>query len=282
MRKDNPRREVFRQTKICETNTASFKKLDFNLSLGPGDYVVQANALGTTSESQLGVGKPEGRAYVYEVDLNSDGINEYRMENDSVRITLLRTGARVIEYIVKSKNDNVLFRIWPEKPEDHKRPFRKRQFYPYGGFEDFLGQASMETHRVYDAKIIRKDGDYVQVEMETDYYGNHLKKIYTLYGNSPLLEARFELTFRNPEANMLGPQPILELGESHGPEDVFIVNAIDGLEEFRMLPEQNYGRALNVKEGWNAGYDTMEDISFVGAFPGCTACISALMDEHPQ
>jgi hypothetical protein len=265
--KENRRRPVFRQTRICETGTATFKRMDFNLSLGPGDYIVQANALGTTSESQLGVGKPQGRAFVYEVDLNSDGINEYRMENDSVRITLLRTGARVIEYIVKSKNDNVLFRIWPEKPEDHKRPFRKRAFYPYGGFEDFLGQASMETHRVYDAKITRKDGDYVQVEMETDYYGNHLKKIYTLYGNSPLLEARFELTFRNPEANMLGPQPILELGKSHGPEDVFIVHTMEGLEEFRMLPEQNYGRALNAKEGWNAGYDTLEDISFVGAFP---------------
>jgi len=25
-----------------------------------------------------------------------------------------------------------------------------------------------------------------------DYYGNHLKKIFTLYGNSPLLEVRFE------------------------------------------------------------------------------------------
>jgi hypothetical protein len=44
-----------------------------------------------TAESQLGVGKAEGRTFVYEVDLNSDGIQEYRMENDSVRITLLRT-----------------------------------------------------------------------------------------------------------------------------------------------------------------------------------------------
>ncbi|HOX75402.1 MAG TPA: hypothetical protein PLB27_11845 [Bacteroidales bacterium] len=58
-----------------------------------------------------------------------------------------------------------------------------------------------------------------------DYYGNHLKKIFTLYGNSPLLEVRFELKFRNREANMLGPQPILELGKKHGPEDVFMIPA---------------------------------------------------------
>ncbi len=265
--KDNRQREVFRQTKTCETETASFKQMIFNLQLDPGDYILRANALGTTSDSQLGVGKPEGRAFVYEIDLNRDGVNEYRMENDSVRISLLRTGARVIEYIVKSRDDNVLFKIWPEKASNHRAPYRMRGFYPYGGFEDFLGQASMETHRVYDARIIKEDGDYVQVEMETDFYGNHLKKIFTLYGNSPLLEVRFELTFQNQEANVIGPQPILELGESHGPEDVFIVPAIGGHKEYRMVPEAYYGAAIDLEEGWNAGYDTMEDITFVGAFP---------------
>ncbi len=142
-----------------------------------------------------------------------------------------------------------------------------RGFYPYGGFEDFLGQASMETHKIYDAKIIKKEGDFVRVEMETDYYGNRLKKTFTLYGNSPLLEVRFVLDFKNPEANVLGPQPILHLGNKHGTEDVFTVPSMDGLKEYRMLPEKYYGQAIDVKEGWNAGYDTKEDISFVGAFP---------------
>lgn len=266
-KKGDPRKAVFSQSKVCETAKATFKTLDFNLRLEPGDYIVKANSLGMTAESQLGVGKAEGRTYVYEIDLNSDGVNEYRMENDSVRISLLRTGARVIEYIVKSRNDNVLFRIWPQKNNRHNAPYRMRGYYPYGGFEDFLGQASMETHRVYDAKIIQKEGDYVQVEMETDYYGNYMKKIFTLYGNSPLLEVRFELKFKNREANMLGPQPILEIGKKHGPEDVFTVPSKNGLEEYRMLPEQKYGWAFDLKEGWNAGYDTMEDIAFAGAFP---------------
>ena len=280
--KNNVQKKVLHQIKTCETATTSFKKLNFQLQLKPGDYIVKANALGTISESQLGVGKAEGTPYVYEVDLNNDGINEYRMENDSVQVTLLRTGARVIEYTVKSKNDNVFFKSWPEKPEDYKRPFRERLYYPYGGFEAFLGQASMETHQVYDARIVQKRGSYVQVEMKTDYFGNHLKKIFTLYGNTPLLEVRFELEFKNPEANVLGPQPILELGEKHGVEDVFTVPTMDGLKEYRMRPEEYYGQYIDIKEGWNAGYDTKEDISFVGAFPISQPLFLHMWMNHPN
>jgi hypothetical protein len=261
------KKPVLRQTQTCQTGTASFREMIFRLKLTPGAYLVRMQALDAVAETQLGVGKPEGRPYAYEIDLNSDGINEYRLENDSVQVTLLRTGARVIEYIVKSRNENVLFKIWPEKTPNHRAPFRMRGFYPYGGFEDFLGQASMETHRVYDAKVIRSEGDHVQVEMETSYYGNRLRKIFTLYGNTPLLEIKWELTFRNPEANVIGPQPILELGKSHGTEDVFTVPATGGLKEYRMKPESMYGQAIEVAEGWNAGYDTQEDIAFVGAFP---------------
>jgi hypothetical protein len=261
------KKPVLRQTHMCQTSMATFREMTFHLKLSPGAYLVRTQALGATAETQLGVGKPEGRPYAYEVDLNSDGIYEYRMENDSVQVTLLRTGARVIEYIVKSRNENVFFKIWPEKTYNHLAPFRMRGFYPYGGFEDFLGQASMETHRVYDAKIVRNEGDYVQVEMETDYYGNRIKKIFTLYGNTPLLEIKWALTFRNPEANVIGPQPILELGKSHGTEDVFTVPAMGGLKEYRMKPDTMYGQAIKVEEGWNAGHDTQEDIAFIGAFP---------------
>ncbi|MDR2041611.1 MAG: hypothetical protein LBP98_04755 [Tannerella sp.] len=261
------KKPVLRQTQTCQTATATFREMNFRLKLPPGAYLVRTKALDTEAETQLGVGKAEGRPYAYEIDLNSDGVNEYRLENDSVQVTLLRTGARVIEYIVKSRNENVFFKIWPEKTPNHRAPFRTRGFYPYGGFEDFLGQASMETHRVYDAKILRSEGDYVRVEMETDYYGNRLKKIFTLYGNTPLLEIQWALAFRNPEANVIGPQPILELGKSHGTEDVFTVPATGGPKEYRMRPETMYGQAIEVAEGWNAGHDTQEDIAFIGAFP---------------
>lgn len=280
--KNNLKKVVYSTSQSCSAETGTFKDMSFDLNVPAGDYKVKVTALGLENISQLGVGKADGAPYLYEVDLNSDGIMEYRMENDSVQITLLATGARVIEYIVKSRNDNVLFKLWPEKATDDKRAFRKRGYYPYGGFEDFLGQGSMETHTVYDAEILKKEGDYVRVKMSTDYYGNKLEKIFTLYGNSPLLEVQFALTFKNPEANVLGPQPILELGEKHWTEDVFTVPEKDGLHEYRMKPEDYYGRLFFLKEGWNAGYDTKEDITFVGAFPVTEPLFLHMWMNHPR
>ncbi|MCK7540831.1 MAG: hypothetical protein MZV63_63050 [Marinilabiliales bacterium] len=69
----------------------------------------------STAETQLGVDPPAGQVTVAPVDLNGDGLTEYRLENDQVRVTLLAIGARVIEYVVKEKADNVLFKLWPEK-----------------------------------------------------------------------------------------------------------------------------------------------------------------------
>ena len=280
--KENPRKIVYKTSSVCTTPTGTFRDLSFNLKISPGNYTVKVTALGIENSSQLGVGTSKGVSVLSEVDLNNDGVKEYRMENDSVLVTLLATGARVIEYIVKSKNDNLLFKSWPEKPADDRRPFRKRAYYPYGGFEDFLGQASMETHKVYKAEILKSKGDYVQLKMTADYYGNQIEKIFTLYGNSPLLEVRFAVTFKNPEANVIGPQPILELGEKHWTEDVFTVPGKDGLEEFIMEPERSYGRVLYLTEGWNAGYDTKEDISFIGAFPVTEPLFLHLWMNHPR
>ncbi len=258
---------IYEKTKECKTAQGTFKDMLFELELPAGNFNVNVSALGVEFTSQLGVGKAEGISHASVVDLNNDGVNEYRLENDSVQVTLLATGARVIEYIVKSRNDNLLFKLWPKKVIDHKRPFRERAFYPYGGFEDFLGQGSMENHQVYNAKIERKEGDFVRVRMWTDFFGNRLEKTFTLYGNSPLLEVRFALTFKNPEANLLGPQPMLALGKRQWTEDVFTIPELDGIHQYRMRPEQRYGLVFHLKEGWNAGYDTKEDITFVGAYP---------------
>jgi len=140
----------------------------------------------------------------------------------------------------------------------------------------------METHKVYDAEIIKKDGDYVRVKMTADYYGNKIEKIFTLYGNSPLVEVQFALTFRDPDANVLGPQPILELGRRHWTEDVFTIPEKDGIHEYRMKPEMYYGRAFFMKEGWNAGYDTEQDITFVGAFPVTEPLFLHMWMNHPS
>jgi len=276
-------RAKYKETKTYMAAPGSFQEQVFNLELPPGDYAVKVMALGVENTSQLGVGKAEGKPTVTEVDLNDDGIMEYIMENDSVKLTLITTGARVVEYFVKSRNDNVFFKLWPDKPVDDRRPFRKRGYYPFGGFEDFLGQASLETHQNYHAEITQSEGSYVQVKMWYNYFGNRMEKIFTLYGNSPLFEVRFAMDFQNyPETNMLGPQPILELGEKHWTEDVFVSHEIGGLEEYRMMPEKYYGKAIQIEEGWNAGYDTQEDVSFVGAFPVDRPIFLHMWMNHPR
>ncbi len=279
---DKPGKPLFSATQMNSAPLSKFQDMLFDLKVGAGDYTVKVTALGVETTSQLGVGKAEGVVRAYAVDLNSDGVNEYRLENDSVQVTLLSTGARVIEYIVKSRKDNLLFKLWPEKSIDDRRPFRERGYYPFGGFEDFLGQGSMETHKVYDATLVQDHGDYVQVKMVADYYGNRLEKTFTLYGNSPLLEIRFALTFKNPEANVIGPQPILELGAVHGTEDVFTVPSVEGLEQFRMKPERYYGHLFTLREGWNAGYDEKEDITFVGAYPVSQPLFLHMWMNHPS
>jgi hypothetical protein len=278
---DHPGKTAFRTTEKFSVPVRTFGTRIVSLKLPPGRFTVNVTALGDRCTSQLGVGEKAGSPRLAEVDLNQDGINEYQMENGRVRVTLLRTGARVIEYIVKERNDNLFFKLWPQKEDTDRRPFRKRGFYPYGGFEDFLGQASMETHQLYDAEVIRSVGDSVQVKMSTDYFGNKLEKIFTLYGDSPLLEVRFALTFRNPEANVIGPQPILELGKKHGPEDQFFVPTRDGIKEFRMRPEEYYGRAFDLAEGWNAGYESKEDTTFIGAFPVSQPHFLHMWMNHP-
>jgi hypothetical protein len=280
--KDRPARPVLATSLMGTARTSEHQTLEFRLPLRPGSYTVRTTALGVTSETQLGVGEATGQVTLKEVDLNGDGIMEYRLENDQARVTLLAIGARVIEYIVKEKDDNVLFKLWPEKEATDRRPFRERGFYPYGGFEDFLGQASIETHKVYGAEVVKSGGTSATVRMTADYYGNRLEKTFTLDGGSPLLEVRFALEFRNPELNMLGPQPILALGEKHGTEDVFVVPAKTGTREFRMRPEEYFGEVFFLEEGWNAGRDTAEDVSFVGAFPVSEPEFLHMWMNHPS
>ena len=137
--------------------------MTFDLEVPPGSYNVKISALGTEMLQPAWVSeKRKAHLTLTAIDLNSDGVDEYIMENDSVKVTLLATGGSVIEYFIKSRNDNALYRIWPVKPVDDKREYRKRGYYPYGGFEDFLGQASMETHKLYNAEILKKEGDYVR------------------------------------------------------------------------------------------------------------------------
>ncbi|WP_298652720.1 hypothetical protein [uncultured Proteiniphilum sp.] len=279
---NDPSNRVFEAEKNAAAATGDYCDMEFDLQLPAGNYLVTTSALGLKATTQLGVEASSGFARMEDVDLNGDGISEYVMENQQVKVTLLTTGARVIEYIVKKKNDNVLFKLWPQKPDDDRRTYRERGFYPYGGFEDFLGQPSIETHKVYDATVEKREGEYVRLRMTAEYYGNFIEKLYTLYGNTPLLEVRFAMRMINPELNIIGPQPILEIGKAHGLEDRFIIPEKDGLQEYRMRADRYYGKKLDVIEGWNAGYDTQEDIAFVGAYPVTRPIFLHMWMNHPS
>lgn len=265
--KDDSSKVIFHDVRTIDIRKGGYKAFCYEMESAPGHYTVTYEAMGVTASTQLGIGDDAGEVTLTEIDLNGDGVNEYVMENSKVKVTLLTTGARVIEYIVKSRNDNVFFKLWPDKPEDVNRPYRDRAFWPFGGFEDFLGQASMETHKVYDAEVMKAGGAYAEVRMRGEYYGNTIEKTFTLYGDTPLLGIRFALDMVNPELDVLGPQPILSIGSEHGVEDRFIIPEIGGNQEYVMDPKRMYGKILDLREGWNAGYDTREDISFVGAYP---------------
>jgi hypothetical protein len=280
--RDRTGEKVYADARTAVVKPFAFQETAFKLRLPPGSYEVVVSAFGIEARTQLGVEAAAGEARLSEVDLNGDGIKEYVLENGKVKATLLAIGARVIEYVVKERNDNVFFKLWPEKEATDRRPFRERGFYPYGGFEDFLGQASIETHKVYEAEVVKSGGPAAQVRMSANYYGNVLEKTFTLYGDSPLLEVRFALDFRNPELDMLGPQPILELGKRHWTEDVFVVPGREGLEEYRMRPEEYFGRVIFLKEGWNAGYDSEADVSFIGAFPVSEPEFLHMWMNHPS
>ena len=129
------------------------------LEAPPGGLEGEGVGIGLENSVSLVSGSSHGKARAICMKLTSI-VMEY--PNTGWKMTafrlhyLLTTGARVIEYIVKSRNDNVFFKLWPDKASDDKRVFRKRGYYPYGGFEDFLGQGSMETHKVYNEKYLKK------------------------------------------------------------------------------------------------------------------------------
>ena len=81
---------------------------------------------------------------------------------------------------------------------------------------------------------------------------------------------------------MIAPVPVLELGARHWTEDVFMVPTGNGTEEYRMKPERYYGRIFFPVEGWDAGYDTREDISFISAFPVKPPIFLHMFMNHPR
>ncbi len=253
----------------------------FDFSLDEGEYNVRVGALGTVSEGKISIKSPTGLVRVYEDDLNDDGIPEIVMDNSKIKATLLLFGGRVIEYIVKSKNENLLFKLWPQKPPWADEPRGIRAFYPYGGLEEFTGYPYIGGHIVFKYEIIESSGVRGRVRLWANIHGSKIEKIVTLFGDSELLEVRYAMNDIVPSITVIGINPLIEIGPSTGPEDIYFFPA-EKIEQRQPLLERYYGDMFFLNEGWAAGYDTKMDISLIVGYPVNDAMFMHLWNNHPN
>ncbi|MBR4756285.1 MAG: hypothetical protein IK076_05020, partial [Bacteroidales bacterium] len=88
---DDPDKAMYRKEITCDLGKGEHKVVDFEIKLAPGAYIAKSEAMGVTAQTQVGVSREAGDVTLKEIDLNGDGVNEYVMENDKVRVSLLRT-----------------------------------------------------------------------------------------------------------------------------------------------------------------------------------------------
>lgn len=250
-------------------------------TLPAGDYIVEAIALGVTTTGQLALREAPGEVSVHEEDLDGDGIPEVIMENDAVRVSVLKEGGRVVEYILKETGENLFFKLWPKTPPLHGTPGDTRSFYPFGGLEEFIGYPYIGGHIQYHHEVVQATGNRARVKVWANMHGSKISKIYTLYGGGPVLEAAYEFQDMTPTIATFGINPLFELGPSTGPEDHYYFPE-DTLVETRPELARYYGRACFPKEGWAAGSDPEARTSLVIGYPVNDAVYLHLWNNHPN
>jgi len=253
----------------------------FEFSLSEGDYRAEIQTLGVKKTAAISIRKQPGSINVSEKDINKDGIPEIIMENAQIRATLLLFGGRVIEYTVKEKSENLLFKLWPEKPPWDGQPRGVRAFYPWGGLEEFTGYPYIGGHIIFNYEIIEAAGSRGRVRLWADIHGSKIEKTISLYGDSALLEVRYAMDDIVPSITVIGINPLVQIGPTTGPEDIYYFPA-EKLEERRPVVDRYYGDMFFLKEGWAAGYDTQMDISLLIGYPVNDAMFLHLWNNHPN
>jgi hypothetical protein len=253
----------------------------FDFNLDEGDYSIAVSALGVTKTAEIAVRSQNSPVNVSQSDLNGDGIPEIILENSKIKTTLLLFGGRVIEYIVKERDENLLFKLWPEKPPWAGTPRGIRAFYPWGGLEEFTGYPYIGGHVIFKYEIIEASGTRGRVRLWANIHGSKIEKIISIYGDSELLEVRYAMNDLVPSITVIGINPLIEIGSSTGPEDVYYFPS-DKLEERRPELERYYGDMFFLREGWAAGYDTEMDISLIIGYPVNDAMFMHLWNNHPN
>ena len=278
---EDEKKPVLQKTISVNANHTEKVISDFSLSLKEGNYISRVTVLGNSVEGKIVVKDQPRGATAREEDLDGDGIPEIVLENDKIRATVLLYGGRVIEYIVKSRNENLLFKLWPTRPPWADEPKGYRAFYPWGGLEEFIGYPYIGGQTVYKYKIEKSSGNYARVRVWVNVHGSRIEKTMTLMGGSQLLETRFALNDIDHNIHIAGINPLVEIGPSTGPEDIYYF-PVEEIETRSPELERYYGSIFNLKEGWVAGHDTKMNISLIVGYPVNAAMFMHLWNNHPN
>jgi len=270
-------------TETLVENLAPWQKkiVKRKMVLPQGDYLAVVAALGDTVRGQIAVRRFKGKATAHEEDLNQDGVPEIVLQNQNVKATILLTGGRIIEYIIKSRNENLLFKLWPQTPPWHGEPRGALAFYPYGGLEEFIGYPYIAGQIVYEYKIVQASGNFVRVELWANIHGSKIAKTITLPAEGQVLEVRYRLDDMDPSLHVIGINPLIEIGPSTGPEDVYTFPEKTLVSRSPVL-DRYYGAACFLEEGWAAGYDTQMDVSLLIGYPVNDAIYLHMWNNHPN
>ncbi len=131
--------------------------------------------------------------------------------------------------------------------------------------------------------MVKAEGAYVRVRVWANIHGSRIEKTLTLFADSPVLEARYALDDITPSIHVIGINPLVQIGPSTGPEDVYLFPTGPS-EMTRKSPEleRYYGATLFLEEGWAAGYDPEEDVSLVVGYPVNDAMLMHMWNNHPN
>ncbi|HIE04146.1 MAG TPA: hypothetical protein EYP61_05250 [Candidatus Latescibacteria bacterium] len=281
--------EVFGEgTKVAEEVTKAevrhevLTPFEVPLQLGrPGNYRVKLSTSEGEKEVQVVVAAQTGRAVAYREDFDADGLSEVVLENGLVRVVIIPYGGRAIEYTLKKRAENLLFKVWPKTPPDREDPARRRNFWPYGGLEEFLGYPTFMGHHAFKLEILKEEGAFVRARASGELKGNRLEKTFTLYGDGTLLEVQYSVHLPTAGITVMGVNPLVKLGSVSDTRDVYYFPTINGLEERRVVHTRNYGEFFRLREGWVAGEDEEERISLVLGYPVWDAFIFHLWQNTP-
>jgi len=251
------------------------------LDLKTGEYLVNLVFSTGKTACRLLVENFEGRAVAYKGDFDEDGLEEAVLENEHVVAKVISPGGRLLQYRLKRLEADLLFKLYPKKPEDWRVSGRKRRFYPFGGLEEFIQQPTVEGHENFNIKVVKKEGDSAVVSAEADMNGNLLKKTFKLFGGTTLLEVRYEADFVNPELNVIGVNPLIRLGNNVDASHVIYYPSKNGILKERYRGRL-YGKRLFLEEDWIACYDEQEKLGLIMAYDSKTPFLTHIWMNTPE